>query len=69
MLADTYSIWKRNDIYLSYNAPLNDWVITKENIYGYSTYQLWFYVRSPGIAPILYPETYSLAHTILFYGP
>ena len=53
ILDDTYPIWKRNDMYLSYNRDNKlDWVITKGNIYGFNPIEMWFYVRTPGITLI-----------------
>ena len=50
ILDDTYPIWKRNDIYLLYNLDNKvDWVIKKGNIYGFNPFEMWFYVRTPGI--------------------
>ena len=57
ILDDTYPIWKRNDIYLSYNLDNKiDWVVTKGNIYGSTSYQMWFYLRTQGRIPILFPK-------------
>ena len=60
ILDDTYPIWKRNDMYLSYNRDNKlDWVITKGNVYGFSPFEMWFYVRTPGITLIFIQQLYG----------
>ena len=59
ILDDTYPIWKRNDIYLSYNLDNKiDWVVTKGNIYGSSGMEMWFFLRTQGRIPILFQKNF-----------